>query len=358
LSDLAANPTKPVTITQIAKLAGVSKPVVSKVLHGGRSSTRVSDRTRKRVEKIARDTGYRPNSAARSIARRETRQIGVLVPNSPDNRFTHPLAYETILGINEGLQKAGYVVVMARIDDIRGDLADQSRVFKEQVLDGMIVLDSMPEDIEHRLEGLIPRCVWCDTNVWREHACLRRDEEAAGRLAGESAVAGGYERIRMMTYTKAHRVHFSAVERYRGVRRAVKDAGRDLSVITEPAIGDAAAREKVQRELTGDTVVICNSIYQAHAVRSIAEAAGKSPGRDFGLVCCDDQHQLDRMWPGLTRVSFDRYAMGVEAADMALCVMRGGVDACESKRLGVGLIAGVTCGRRAADGTTDPDSKL
>ena len=302
-----------VTIRQLASELGLSHMTVSRVMRG---EGPIAANTRKRVLDAARKMGYRPNAAARAMSSRRTRQVGVLVPNHPGNRFAHPLAYETILGINEGLQQAGYVMCLARIDDVRRDLAEQSRVFKEHLLDGMIVLDSMPADVEQKLESLIPDVVWCDSNVWREHGCVRRDERQAGRLAGEAAVAAGYRRVMMMTYAPEHREHFSSAERFEGVSDAVATAGKKLEVITEPSLSKPAERRDLAALLTPDAVVICNSVYQAHATRSAAEAAGKIAGRDFGLASCDDMHQLDRLWPGLARVSFHRYGMGLEAARM------------------------------------------
>jgi len=44
-----------------------------------------------------------------------------------------------------------------------------------------------------------------------------------------------------------------------------------------------------------------------------AASLGLCPGYDFGLVCCDDSHDLRRQWPGLGRVTFDRFRMGTAA---------------------------------------------
>jgi LacI family transcriptional regulator len=338
------------TLHEIAKEAGVSVNTVSRVLNGKiKANYPAVARKADAVRRIAAKHGYRPNAAARAMVSRRTRQIGVLVPNNPGNRFTHPLAYETILGINEGLQKAGYVMSLARIDDVRGDLAKQSRVFEETVLDGMIALDSLPPEVEERLETLIPAVVWCDSNVWREHGCIRRDEKQAGRLAGNAAAKAGYTRILMMTYAPEHRVHFSATERFEGVSDAVAEASHRLEVIVEPGLNKPREREALAAALRPDTVVICNSIYQAHALRSVAEEAGKTSGRDFGMVCCDDQHQLDRMWPGLARVSYDRYALGLEAASLMTHLLERGQPV-PSKKLNCEWIPGSTL-LRGGDGT-------
>ncbi|NJL31841.1 MAG: LacI family transcriptional regulator [Phycisphaerales bacterium] len=330
------------TLRDIAKAAGVSVYTASMVVNGRAREGRISVRTAEEIARLAQSMQYRPNAAARAMASRRTRQIGVLVPNNPGNRFTHPLAYETISGINEGLQASGYVMCLARIDDVRQDLAQQSRVFKEHLLDGMIVLDSMPTEVERRLETLIPHVVWCDSNVWRDVGCLRRDELQAGHLAGQAAVKSGYDKLVMMTYTPENMVHFSARQRYQGVKEQVEAAGRELSIIAEPIIGDKHTRLRTAKALTPDTVLLCNSVYQAHTIRSIAEETGRIPGRDFGLICCDDMHQLDRLWPGLARVSFDRYQMGLDAAAMLTGSLEDGIEHHASKLLVVNWIPGST----------------
>lgn len=330
-----------VTIRQLAGQLGLSHMTVSRVLRG---QGPISDDTRRRVLEAAQRHGYRPNAAARAMASRQTRQIGVLVPNNPGNRFTHPLAYETISGINEGLQHSGFVMCLARIDDVRTDLAEQSRVFKESLLDGMIVLDSMPTEVERHLETLFPRVIWCDSNVWRDCGCIRRDERQAGELAARAAVEAGYPRVLMMTYIPELMLHFSSKERYAGVKSVVEAAGRRLEVITEPGIGDSQAHAAVARRMNPDTAIVCNSVYQAHALRSIAEAHGKIPGRDFGLVCCDDMHQLDRLWPNLARVAFDRFGMGLAAADMLRQALTHDIRECASTLLPSKLLAGSTLG--------------
>lgn len=325
----------------IARELGVSQRAVSFALNG---KPGVSMEIRRRVQDAAKRHGYRPSAAARAMVQQRTGQIGVLVPNSPGDRFTHPLAYETLLGINEGLQKAGLVAVLARLDDVQRDLAEQSRVFGEHLLDGMIVLDSMPADVEQRLEKLVTRAVWCDSNVWRDAGCLRRDERLAGRLAGQAVVEAGYARVCMMTYPPDRRTHFSAAQRYDGVREVLEDHGRELIELVEPAIGDADARAHAATLLTPDTAVICSSIYQAYALRAMAEEQGKLPGRDFGMASCDDMHQLDRMWPGLSRASFDRYQLGIDAAEMMRCVIDHGPAKCESRLMSCVWTTGQTAG--------------
>lgn len=306
------------TLKDIAEAAEVSVFTVSTVLNGKAKKARISEKRAEEILRIADRLNYRPHAAARAMRSQTTRQVGILVPNNPGNRYTHPMAYETVLGINEGLQAAGYVATLARIDDVKADLSHASRVFKEHVLDGMIVLDSMPKDVEQQLEELIPLCIWCDSNVWRDERCIRRDERAVGRRIGEAAVDLGYRRVVWVGYPENLATHFSSIERLGGLREALAPAGIDPIIQTEPRLAQTEHLDQTIAQLRGDTCIVTNSLYQARKLRTIAEGLGKCAGHDFGLICCDDAKQLDRMWPGLTRVTFDRYAMGMTAAKMML----------------------------------------
>ncbi|MDD3948470.1 MAG: LacI family DNA-binding transcriptional regulator [Anaerolineaceae bacterium] len=74
-------------LEDIAKLAGVSRSTVSRVVN---NSPNVDAATRKRVEKIIQNTGYRPNAAARSLASQRTNMIGLVIPRTTSAFFTDP----------------------------------------------------------------------------------------------------------------------------------------------------------------------------------------------------------------------------------------------------------------------------
>ena len=93
--------------------------------------------------------------AARAMRTRKTTQVGVLVRNRPGYiRHTHPLAFETILGINEGLQSVGYVLSIIGVGDVIK--AFESRVFQEHILDGMVVIDAMPDVVVDEINQRMP----------------------------------------------------------------------------------------------------------------------------------------------------------------------------------------------------------
>ena len=75
-----------VTLKEVAKMAGVSRSAVSRTFTSGAS---VSEKTRKKVEKAARELGFRPSLIARSLATKRTKLIGLIA-----NNFQNPIFLE------------------------------------------------------------------------------------------------------------------------------------------------------------------------------------------------------------------------------------------------------------------------
>lgn len=94
-------------------------------------------------------------------------------------------------------------------------------MFKAHLLDGMIVLVSMPMEVEPRWETMISMGVWCNSYIWRDAGCLQWDELWAGQLPGQAAADSGDDRL-MMPYTPEHMLLIRAQHRYQGVKEKSK----------------------------------------------------------------------------------------------------------------------------------------
>ncbi len=310
------------TLKQIAQEAGVSVQTVANVL-SRRNKERwasVAERA-KRIREIAARLDYRPNAAAKSMRTRQTQQIGVLIRNEPTQRFRNTMAFETILGINETLEQSDFLVSLVRVTDVRNSVRAQSRVFREQLLDGLIVLSAMPTDIEHVVEQSFPKCIWVDTNRWRDTCVLRRDERHAGRTAAEALADLGYKQVVWFGRGGADSsgiVHFSEEDRLAGVRAVTRK--RDMELQALPLTRKRVYRqpELLNQWLRPDVGIVTYSTSHARWLAHHAATFGLRPGYDFGLVCCDDSHDMSIQWPSLSRVSFDRFGLGVRAAKMML----------------------------------------
>jgi LacI family transcriptional regulator len=302
-----------VTLSQVAAKAGVSLGAASVVLRDDRATTiRVSAAAAKRVRLVAAALGYRPSAASRAMRSSRTRQVGVLLPNRPGHEGASPMSFETIQGINDGFQSAGYVLTLVRMHDVLNDLTSGSRVFREQVLDGVIVLGSMPPGVESWLARRFEHVVWCDADVWNPTRCVRRDEVAAGRLAAGALLRAGYRRVVWAGVPAAATDHYSRAERLRGATEATLAAGGELVALD---VGEHLRWEDLGG---GDVAVIAGSHPVAELVCLAAMRARQVPGEDFSLASCDDPHYTAWTWRRLSRVEFNRFDMGRLAASMLL----------------------------------------
>jgi DNA-binding LacI/PurR family transcriptional regulator len=93
-------------------------------------------------------------------------------------------------------------------------------------------------------------------------------------------------------------------------------------------VGDAMMRPdggcELLEHLTPDAAIIAYNVYHARRIAAAGQMLGLSPGYHYGLICCDDSAEATAHWPGLSRVSFDRYDLGIQAAQMLLNTLQRG----------------------------------
>src|SRR6516164_3052518 len=99
-----------VTIKDIAGESGVSVTTVSMVLNNGPSAQRISEKTRKRIWRIAHKRGYRPNLFARSLRSNRSHTLGVLVFD-----MTDPYCTLILRGIENSLYQASYLPILTDV---------------------------------------------------------------------------------------------------------------------------------------------------------------------------------------------------------------------------------------------------
>lgn len=299
------------TLREIAERAGVSIATVSDVLTGKYDS--MGPRAQRRAEQIralARELGYRPNAAARAVRTNRRRTIGVIVEG-------HPLALETMAGAAERLQENGFLAVVIP-HGYQRELTLEDPALREQVTDGFIVVDGAPAKLVHALDELGP-VIWVNSAVWRARGCLRRDEHAAGVAATRALVELGYERLHFVK--GGGELHFSIKERERGFLEVMAAHELEHSVLEMPQRDD---EELVLPRLLPGSALVTSSAYQAGRVLTACAQKRVRPGRDVGLISCDDAGVFNLTWPELARVTFDRHQMGRKAAELVLGALEKG----------------------------------
>ena len=318
-----------VTLKEIAAATGMSVPAVSHILN---RRGNYSPKTCEKVISRAKQMGYRPNSTARAMRSGKTQQIGVVILNSESqkHKYHYMATYEFILGINEYLAKKNYILSLIHLNKVE-NLEENSRVFSENVLDGMIVIDSIPKDTCEKIQDQVKNLIWLETNIWEKHCCIRRDEFKVGYQSASHLINKGYRELLWCGGLELENIepHFSIEQRYAGVKQAAEEAGIPLKNLS---INWSLWRRelkkwseifemellKIKQELTNGIGCIAYNADVLFWLKDGATRFERYAGRDFGVICCDETAMLREWYPDVARIGFDRYKFGQKAAEMLI----------------------------------------
>ena len=136
-----------ITMDEIAKLAGVSKATVSRVLND--SECGVGEQTRARVKKIAEELGYSVEQTEKKKNVSFTRYIALILPD-----ITNPFFADLAKSVENSLRRKGYSLVLANTDFSEDNEAAQIRELMVKRLEGILLV---PSGIRAREEHDLPR---------------------------------------------------------------------------------------------------------------------------------------------------------------------------------------------------------
>lgn len=136
-----------ITMDEIAKLAGVSKATVSRVLND--SECGVGEQTRVRVKKIAEELGYSVEQTEKKKNVSFTRYIALILPD-----ITNPFFADLAKSVEDSLRRKGYSLVLANTDFSEDNEAAQIRELMVKHLEGILLV---PSGIRAREEHDLPR---------------------------------------------------------------------------------------------------------------------------------------------------------------------------------------------------------
>jgi DNA-binding LacI/PurR family transcriptional regulator len=253
----------------------------------------------------------------------KSRQVGVLVRNNSRihiaERGAHPLAFEFLLGINQGLENDGYMMSLVRICDVSDTESLTASALQGNLLDGLIIVNTVPSVSIEKVEKMAPAALWLDADVWLPERCLRRDEIHAGMSVGSELAALGYERLIVLTRPTGENSHFSQADRLHGLREAAQKHDLVIEESSFPYGQEDTCWPDLWPRLDPKVAVVALDVYAAVSVMTCAAFNGPRPGQEFGLATCDDSFDTAGLnVKGVSRILFHRFDMGVQAAQMML----------------------------------------
>ncbi|HEY3950632.1 LacI family DNA-binding transcriptional regulator [Phenylobacterium sp.] len=288
------------TINDIARLAGVSKKTVSRVIN---ASPYVQKETRERIEAVIAEHGYAPDPQARGLAFRRSFLIG-LVYDNPNPQYVVNMQ----LGLLDGMKGSGFELVVHPCNRASPTfLADLRGFVERQKLFGVVLTPSVSED--ERVAALLADIGCAYVRVASvsldapQHMIETRD-----RLGGEAAARHlaelGHRRIAHISGPASFR---SAHERRAGFEAGLKAAGLALEphYAQEGAYtfesGIACAGELLKLD-PQPTAIFAGNDEMAAGVLQAARQAGVAVPAELSVVGFDDFEIARRLWPSLTTI--------------------------------------------------------
>ncbi|MEV0226414.1 LacI family DNA-binding transcriptional regulator [Streptomyces sp. NPDC050704] len=311
------------TSADVARLAGVSRATVSYVLNNT-SAVRISEPTRRRVHQAAKELGYVPHAAARSLRAGHSRMVLMPAPDVP----VGPLYSQFFNELQWALGRLDYTVVQYGSVGLQGDEAVRAWAELRPVAvlvpgggltpDGVAVL---------KRSGARAVVTLGPDSVEGAHALLM-DHERVGHSAGTHLVAGGRRRIGVVMPQDTGLEVYSK-PRLEGVRRAVD--GTDASV-TELSLaydeGAAAQLAARWRSLGLDAVFAYNDEYAMLVMRALQDEGIGIPG-DTAVIGADDLMLGRLLRPRLSTVHLE-LPSGRELAELVDRAVREPVAATQA----------------------------
>ncbi|HMI18839.1 MAG TPA: LacI family DNA-binding transcriptional regulator [Sphingomonas sp.] len=300
------------TINDIARLAGVSKKTVSRVIN---RSPLLNDDTRERVEAVIKDTGYVPNPQARALALRRNFLIG-LVHDNP--------SAQTVLNVQQGILRAlrdtEFEMIVRPVD--RGSatmLVDMRDFLSRQRPFGVILLPPISEN-----DQLADVCKELGCRYVRmgsaeldepQHMVASNDRQAVVE-ATRYLIKQGHRRIGLITGPHGFR---SARERRAGFEDALAEAGIKLprSLVADGNYtfeSGIAATQSLLDVSPRPTAIFASNDDMAAGVLLAARQRGLSVPEQLSIIGFDDSPLAARLWPPLTTVHWPMESMARSAA--------------------------------------------
>ncbi|WP_059103170.1 LacI family DNA-binding transcriptional regulator [Shouchella shacheensis] len=302
------------SIHEVAKHAGVSVATVSRVIN---NSTRVTEKTKSRVDKAIEELNYEPSILGRNLRTSESKLILVLLPS-----VANPFYTEIISGIEDTAISRGYHILLCETDSNPEREAIYFNLIRKHVADGVISMD--PTVNKERLAELsadhpIVQCSEYDEEGTIPHVTI--DNELAAYQAVKHLIKLGQERIALINSDEKF---LYARERRRGYEKALVEYG--LAVKKEWIYnanklefqsGQLAVRNLLSQGEKPTAIFAVSDIFAIGALKEMNIKGMRVP-EDMAIIGFDKVSFSNMTHPPLTTVAQPMYRMGSISADMII----------------------------------------
>lgn len=310
---------RPPTLSDVAQLAGVSLTTASKAVNG---QARISEATRRRVLRAARQLSYAPNLVAKSLASGRGSIIGVLLRDE----LVHRIAMPIVIGAQSELEPRAFSAIIADATGEVSRLAELGMLLRQRGADGLVVIGDNQGSTPSISAAVEIPCVYVHGPTTNHRDVVHISDDFAGAASVvQHLVELGRSRIAHITGPECAPV---VRHRLEGVSHQLGEHG--LALVTPPRFGIWSQRwaRQATRELLSDVpdvdAIVCGSDQLAAAVLEAVAAAGRKVPDDVAVTGYDNwsifAQETD---PELTTVDMELAHLGAAAVRDLLAVIGG-----------------------------------
>lgn len=308
------------TMRDVAKLAGVSQPTVSRVLNQTNTTISISEETRSKVMAAVEELDYRPNVLARGLRTQQTQMIAVMIADI-SNSFYHPI----VRGIQDVAREYGYDVMIANSDHIHSNEIHFCEAVSRRPVDGIIMV---PIHLTTKDLGDFINRINVPLAVLGQH--INHPQIDVVFMHDEKAV---YDATRWLIEERQHRrIGFIGVpddlppgpRRFQGFMKALDEAGLSIQpqhIVTgdfSMESGRQAAYDLIRAGEPPSVVVALNDLMAIGAILGFQEQGYHVPD-DIAVLGFDNIPESEIVRPTLTTIEQDSMDIGRK---LATCLFR------------------------------------
>lgn len=331
-----------VSIFDVAKKAGLSVVTVSRVLN---NATTVREKNRLKVLQAMKELDYRPNAAARSLAKGKTGVIGLIIATLQDSFLDSIVQHAS-----RQLKEHGYYLALS-VANYPLDEGDGLELIQEDRVDGVLILSAVHEDlyVMELKKRKIPYVLIDSQSMQPSALSVQVDHYKGGYEATQHLIQMGHKRIAHM---RGPHFFLSAAERERGYRDAVKEAGLETIYMghgdfTIPS-GYQLMKKWIESQELPDALFAADDYMAIGAINALQEAGYQVPDH-ISIVGYDDQVLATQLRPQLSTVKQPSERIACSAVEILIKQMNGTMKRQPSLKFEPELVVRATSLPRAAE---------
>ncbi|WP_165187174.1 LacI family DNA-binding transcriptional regulator [Caulobacter soli] len=305
------------TIVDVARLAGVSRMTVSRVINDGAA---VRESTRLAVQAAIRELNYAPNLAARNLVTAGELRIGVIYSN-PSAAFMS----DFLIGVFEEATSAGARLILARGENGQAPTAQELQRLLDAGVHGVVLAPPLGEsalvrDILRAAD--LPVAVVAAGRPPTDAINVRIDDHQASQAMAQHLLDLGHRRI---GFIAGNPDQTASVSRLEGARAAIAAVPGAELVLAQGSFSYGSGLRAAEWLLDADpapTAIFASNDDMAAAAVSVAHRRHLDVPRDLTVVGFDDTTVATTLWPPLTTVRQPVRQMAAVALDRLMRALR------------------------------------